>query len=196
LSGRFAYREAAFPLPPADRFPPGCPGWSRESRPVSELRGNRSWRCSPKSRGESLLGRREIRLAAGDLPGSSPDDLVQAFDHAKKFLRGDPADPLPQAFTRNCTDLAHLDPGPLRKVALRQLYGQGKPRLLKLARDRIAMTVPERSLKMSWLMTRTGRCPACSRPRVGSRSAENVTPQYSGHDSRSEDALSSASSCS
>src|SRR6266542_1142373 len=40
----------------------------------------------------------------------------------------------------------------------------------------MAITVPERSLKMSWLMTRTGRLPVCSRPRVGSRSAQNTSP--------------------
>ena len=39
-----------------------------------------------------------------------------------------------------------------------------------------AMTVPERSLKTSSLSTRTGRSPACSLRRVGSRSAQRISP--------------------
>src|SRR5947199_10586819 len=38
------------------------------------------------------------------------------------------------------------------------------------------MTVPERSLNTSWLRTRTGRSPACSRPRTGLRSAQRISP--------------------
>src|SRR5215813_716739 len=39
-----------------------------------------------------------------------------------------------------------------------------------------AITVPDRSLKISLLRIRTGRCPACSRPRVGLRSAQRISP--------------------
>src|SRR6266496_1465608 len=39
-----------------------------------------------------------------------------------------------------------------------------------------AITVPERSLKMSWLRMRTGRRPACSCPRAGWRSAQRISP--------------------
>lgn len=39
-----------------------------------------------------------------------------------------------------------------------------------------AITVPERSLKTSWLKTRTGRRPDCSCPRTGSRSAQRTSP--------------------
>ena len=38
------------------------------------------------------------------------------------------------------------------------------------------MTVPERSLKTSWLKISTGREPACSRPRTGFRSAQRISP--------------------
>src|SRR5436309_1462540 len=40
----------------------------------------------------------------------------------------------------------------------------------------IAITVPERSLKTSALMTATGRWPACSRPTTGLRSAQRTSP--------------------
>src|SRR5437588_7942714 len=39
-----------------------------------------------------------------------------------------------------------------------------------------AMTVPERVLNMSSLMTTTGRRPPCSCPRAGSRSAQKTSP--------------------
>jgi len=39
-----------------------------------------------------------------------------------------------------------------------------------------AITVPERSLKTSWLRMSTGRSPACSRPRTGLRSAQRTSP--------------------
>ena len=39
-----------------------------------------------------------------------------------------------------------------------------------------AMTVPERSLKTSWLKISTGRRLACSRPRTGFRSAQRISP--------------------
>ena len=39
-----------------------------------------------------------------------------------------------------------------------------------------AMTVPDRSLKTSWLRMSTGRWPACSRPRTRLRSAQRSSP--------------------
>ncbi len=39
-----------------------------------------------------------------------------------------------------------------------------------------AITVPERSLKTLLLRIRTGRCPACSDPRTGFRSAQRTSP--------------------
>src|SRR5207245_3810735 len=40
----------------------------------------------------------------------------------------------------------------------------------------MAITVPERLLKVSSLKTTTGRRPACSEPRVGARSAQRMSP--------------------
>lgn len=54
--------------------------------------------------------------------------------------------------------------------------GEGKPARCGWLVNAIAITVPDRSLKTSWLSTSTGRRPACSRPRVGSRSAHRTSP--------------------
>jgi hypothetical protein len=52
----------------------------------------------------------------------------------------------------------------------------GKPAAGSWLVTAAAITVPERSLKTSSLSTTTGRRPACSRPRTGSRSAQWMWP--------------------
>lgn len=53
-----------------------------------------------------------------------------------------------------------------------------------------AMTVPDRSLNTSWLSTSTGRMPACSRPRVGFKSAHRISPRWNAKEgSRGADRL-------
>src|SRR6266540_3847949 len=131
------------------------------------------------------------------LPGLAGDDLVQAFDDAEKLLRRDPTNPLPEALAREGTDLAHFDPGSLWKLALRQLDGQRKTRRRRLARDR-HRDDRAGALVEDVVADDQHRAPSCllSAPRRVEIGPKDVTPQYSGHDSRSTDALSSASSCS
>ncbi len=52
----------------------------------------------------------------------------------------------------------------------------GNPALGSTEVIAIAITVPDRWLKTSSLITSTGRKPACSWPRVGSRSAQTTSP--------------------
>ncbi len=82
---------------------------------------------------------------------------------------------------------------PIRSVASVRIWlilihdRLGKPRALdssvrgnsargSLLVSATAITVPERSLKTSWLRISTGRRPACSRPRTGLRSAQRISP--------------------
>jgi len=69
----------------------------------------------------------------------------------------------------------------------------GKPARCSWLVSATAITVPERSLNMSWLRIRTGRSPDCSRPTVGLSAAHRISPpQYFGHAANSSGNPSSA----
>src|SRR3989449_7452593 len=106
----------------------------------------------------------------------SANYLVKALNDTIDLLFGGARQPPPNPFHGERPDLADPDPGSLRQARGVTLEREREASAGFLTGQATAMTVPERSLNTSWLRTRTGRSPACSRPRTGLRSAQRISP--------------------
>src|SRR5437868_1078030 len=81
-----------------------------------------------------------------------------------------------QALDRQCPNLTHLHPRTLGIFVLAISQVRGKPALWDWLVTAMAITVPDFALKISWLITTTGRSPPCSWPRTGFKSAQTMSP--------------------